>query len=109
MVDSVLFTARDRIRHVVVLMLENRSFDHLLGYLDYPGLEPLTDGDHPNPAGTTPNAPTIGVSHDAREILRLDPPHSHVSVKQQVHRRRHGYAMDGFVNAYARKLRGNED
>lgn len=27
---------RERIEHVVVLMLENRSFDHLLAYLRHP-------------------------------------------------------------------------
>jgi phospholipase C len=30
----------DRIAHVVVLMLENRSFDHLLGFSGIPGIEP---------------------------------------------------------------------
>ena len=32
------------IRHVVVLMLENRSFDHIFGYLDVPGVEGLGAG-----------------------------------------------------------------
>ncbi|MCA1708510.1 MAG: hypothetical protein LC808_36620 [Actinobacteria bacterium] len=31
-----------RIEHVVVLMLENRSFDHMLGFLDHP--DPDFDG-----------------------------------------------------------------
>jgi phospholipase C len=30
----------DRIAHVVVLMLENRSFDHLLGFAGIPGVDP---------------------------------------------------------------------
>jgi phospholipase C len=29
------------VKHVVVLMFENRSFDHMLGYLDHGGLEPI--------------------------------------------------------------------
>ncbi len=29
--------AKERVRHIVVLMLENRAFDHMLGYL--PGVE----------------------------------------------------------------------
>jgi phospholipase C len=29
--------------HVVVLMLENRSFDHMLGFLDHPGLDRLDE------------------------------------------------------------------
>jgi phospholipase C len=31
-----------RVEYVVVLMFENRSFDHLLGHLDHGGLEPVT-------------------------------------------------------------------
>jgi len=41
----------EKIEHIVVLMLENRSFDHMLGYLsleggrdDIDGLETLADG-----------------------------------------------------------------
>ena len=30
---------RQRIEHVVVVMLENRSFDHVLGYLDHPNAQ----------------------------------------------------------------------
>ena len=30
-------TGLSAIEHIVVLMLENRSFDHMLGYLYYPG------------------------------------------------------------------------
>jgi phospholipase C len=32
-----------RVEHVVVVMFENRSFDHLLGHLDHGGLEPVTE------------------------------------------------------------------
>ena len=32
--------ALDRIKHIVVLMLENRSFDHMLGYLKLSGRRP---------------------------------------------------------------------
>ena len=39
-----------RIRHIVVLMLENRSFDHMLGMLlpDIPGLRGLAAGQYVN-------------------------------------------------------------
>ena len=39
-----------RIRHIVVLMLENRSFDHMLGLLmpDIPGLRGVRAGDYFN-------------------------------------------------------------
>ena len=40
-------TAANPVSHIVVLMMENRSFDHLLGWLKaalVPGIEGLTSG-----------------------------------------------------------------
>src|SRR5262245_39082035 len=37
-------TNLDKIEHIVVLMMENRSFDHVLGYLSLEGLLPDVDG-----------------------------------------------------------------
>ncbi len=31
-----------QVEHIVVVMLENRSFDHMLGYLSLPESDPLT-------------------------------------------------------------------
>lgn len=43
-------TTDPRIRHIVVLMLENRSFDHMLGLLmrDVPDLRGVRGGDYSN-------------------------------------------------------------
>jgi Phosphoesterase family len=46
-----------KIDHVIVLMMENRSFDHVLGYLKLQGINPEVDGLEPamgnaDPAGT---------------------------------------------------------
>jgi phospholipase C len=35
----------DKVEHIVVLMLENRSFDHMLGYLSFEGAR--SDVDRP--------------------------------------------------------------
>ncbi len=63
------------IEHVVVLMLENRSFDHLLGFLDHPdpAFGRLVPGVHRNVAadGTDVWATAVGVPWG------LDPDHSH--------------------------------
>jgi phospholipase C len=106
--------------HVVVVMLENRSFDHLLGLLsdeqDYPGVR-LGDPLFSNPLDPTdPASERIGVTDDATFGIGLDPPHSHASVLEQLGRRRrtrgHRWlgvpAMDGFVAAYSRKIAGQE-
>ena len=34
----------DKVEHIVVLMLENRSFDHMLGYLSLEGARSDVDG-----------------------------------------------------------------
>jgi len=36
--------ALDQVEHIVVLMLENRSYDHMLGYLKLSGRRPGLDG-----------------------------------------------------------------
>ena len=37
----------EKVDHVVVVMLENRSFDHMLGYLSLTGGRPDIDGLRP--------------------------------------------------------------
>ena len=103
--------ARDRIEHVVVLMLENRSFDHLLGYLDHPhGDPPLHDGQYPNPKNLAqPAADCFGVTGDAQYVLERDPPHGHASAAMPTNGTRwRNFRMNGFVAAYNRKLVGRE-
>jgi len=74
-----------KIKHVVVLMLENRSFDHMLGYLktdQYP-INGLT-GHETNPVNLEPGAKEIGVQPDATDILVHDPGHEFSDVNVQV-------------------------
>jgi phospholipase C len=43
-------SALAQIKHIVVLMMENRSFDHMLGYLGLPGgLEGIDGLQHARP------------------------------------------------------------
>lgn len=101
------------IDHVVVLMFENRSFDHLLGLLsDDPAFPGVRAGD---PAFSNPVDPTdaskgrVSVSDDATPDLRFDPPHSHASVIEQLGLKPLGApTMEGFVASYARKIAGRE-
>ena len=69
------------IKHVVVLMLENRAFDHLLGYMKAQGTKPTIDGlsgtetnpEDPNapspPASVSPAAGNAEPSPDAGHEL----------------------------------------
>jgi len=57
----------EKINHVVVLMFENRSFDHMLGLLDHPKLPTVLDEPLPNPLDppTTADLPTTPSSSTA--------------------------------------------
>jgi phospholipase C len=68
-------------KHLVVLMMENSSCDHLLGFL--PGVDALT-GDETNPIG--PEGTLIKVSRNARTVHELipDPGHEFLNVNMQI-------------------------
>lgn len=97
--------------HVVVLVLENRSFDHMLGFLPHPnpafdGL--ISGGPYTNPPWR--GGPPIPATPDAKPVLPVDPNHSHDAVMQQL--RIEGLGADrratsqGFVASYEEKGRG---
>src|SRR5215472_4750067 len=95
------------VAHVVVLMLENRSFDHLLGYLPHP--DPAFDGLAGKGPYTNPGwrrGPAVAASPDAKLVLPVGPDHSHDAVMQQLTLRRGRPANRGFVISYERKGRG---
>jgi phospholipase C len=72
---------------VIVVMLENRSFDHLFGYLDppVPGFDGLAAGHDTNPLDPAhPERGTVRAERRARLALRVDPNHSHASVMAQL-------------------------
>jgi phospholipase C len=101
--------ALGRIEHVVVLMLENRSFDHMLGYLsledgrdDVDGLRPGMANDH---GGTRYPIHHLEATHFPDE--RWDPEHTATAADAQIN----DGAMDGFSASYAQTLaaRGVED
>lgn len=71
------------IEHVVVLMLENRSFDHLFGFLDHPSAFDGLNGSEWNPVSDTDNA-KIMVSKGAKPFIHPDPGHEHTQVLQQM-------------------------
>jgi phospholipase C len=76
----------EKINHVVVLMFENRSFDHMLGLLDHPKLPTVLDEPLPNPldpahhGGPTYNAFEL----DGYDTLTADPKHGFPDVMRQL-------------------------
>jgi len=84
-----------KIDHIVVLMMENRSFDHMLGYLSLRGgrtdIDGLAEGMH--------NV-VDGRRYDIRRLettaIQLDPCHSGACVAQQI-----ANGNGGFASSYA--------
>src|SRR5438445_11862450 len=76
------------IKHIVVLMMENRSFDHMLGLLmnEIPDLRGVRGGDWTNldDKGTV-HPLTDDAAYQGQ--LRVDPPHDFWSMLQQIYGR----------------------
>ena len=94
----------EQIEHFVLIMMENRSFDHYLGALNFPpenreDVEGLGVGVLPvNRHAGDPSSDT-GVPPWPLDDVRLeffDPPHEGPEVRQQWNKGQ----MDGFVSAY---------
>jgi phospholipase C len=102
----------DRIKHVVVLIMENRSFDHLLGYLEHP------DPAYPNLDRIKPSCPVDPAHSDGRRVstvasaspvLGTDPDHSHQAAMLQMFGREGtppvgAATMSGFIASYRRQI-----
>ena len=82
----------EHIRHVVVLMMENRSFDHFLGWL--PGADGQQAGlAYLDPAGA--NHSTHALAPDFQGCGFSDPDHSYQGGREEVD----GGRMDGWLRA----------
>ncbi|MGH8780044.1 alkaline phosphatase family protein [Paraburkholderia sp.] len=92
----------DPVRHVVVLMLENRSFDHMLGALrasfntDINGV----DSDHPGTNADAAFNRTVAQQPIAQPFVRtnFNVPHEFVDVREQISDRM-GHFIDAYRNA----------
>ena len=86
----------EKVDHIVILMLENRSFDHMLGYLSLTGGRPEIYGLRPGLAGEY-EGQTYPVHHLAATAVEMDPDHSASAIDQQVA----DGSMSGFVASAA--------
>ena len=96
----------EKVDHVVILMLENRSFDHMLGYLSLTSKRPDIDGLRAGFANEYQGR-VYPVHHLGTTALDVDPDHAADAVDEQVA----GGSMGGFVANAAATLagRGVED
>src|SRR5437868_4132599 len=95
------------VEHVVVLVLENRSFDHLLGHLDHPAGDQFDGtighpelGNHLQPSLTTSR--WYPATDEATYTFPVDPDHEHYAVLEQL-RRIGDRRNTGFVASYVHK------
>jgi phospholipase C len=97
------------IEHVIVLMLENRSYDHMLGYL--PNGHELTGDEFNRVEPSNLASEQVPVSNRSGYITAVDPAHDFVSVEKQLYGKS-GYIvnpapMNGFVAVYMEKAKGD--
>ena len=64
-------------------MLENRSFDHMLGYLSLSGRRPEIDGLRPGLANDYQGR-SYPVHHLAATAVQMDPDHSASAIDRQI-------------------------
>jgi phospholipase C len=93
----------EKVDHIVVLMMENRSFDHMLGYLSLEGGRGDVDGLREGLANEHQGR-TYPVHHLGTTVIAEDPDHSASSVDVQIG----GGNMDGFAASYAATLQSLE-
>jgi phospholipase C len=78
------------IEHVFVVMLENRSFDHMLGFSKIQGLDAVDghateiDGLSGNESNPSPAGGSVRVSSDAEFVMNGDPGHEFENVRLQL-------------------------
>lgn len=94
----------DRIDHFVFVMMENRSFDHMLGHLSHPDFGGRADVD-----GLDGSARELGGDFTGTQATPLpgpqpafwpNLPHDHRSIVRQIN----DGGMNGFASEYGRKL-----
>ncbi|WP_108816988.1 alkaline phosphatase family protein [Loktanella sp. Alg231-35] len=109
----------NEIKHFIFVMMENRSFDHMLGYLSHPQFGDRTDVDGlervqpPGPeivvAGAIQKSRVLGGDLEGtiatplpgpNPQFRPNLPHEHLSIMRQIN----NGEMNGFASEYARKL-----
>jgi len=88
-----------KIDHIVVLMMENRSFDHMVGYLKLEEGRTDIDGLSGNEFNLDPNGKKISINHLTNTQIDESPCHDTMCVTEQLG----GRTMNGFVTNFARR------
>lgn len=92
------------IKTIVVVMMENRSFDHMLGWLksSRPDIDGLTGLESNRLSGSDPSSPEIFVSDDA-VFIDSDPGHSFQAIREQIFGSSDTSAIPAPMNGFAQQ------
>src|SRR5208282_2957393 len=104
----------DKIKNIVIVMMENRSFDHMLGYLSLPpfsrsevagqSLDPAWLKQFTNFDAGQAIQPLLSTNPYTMPDS-FDPPHERPNIAAQIDPRQDGsYPMNGFVSAIPTKV-----
>ncbi len=98
----------DQLKHVVVLMMENRSFDHMLGSLKQ--VNPAIDGLNGDESNPDHDGNPAKVAQKAKYQGQLDPDPNHAfdAVNEQIFNGTPNAEMKGFINSYYRQQNDND-
>ena len=101
MVKASATPESDRIKHVVVLMMENRSFDHLLGGMSL--VDSTVEGVRPSKpyANKAPNGKTFKQQAGADWVVKRDLDHEHDGTMEELGAP--SDPMSGFVASYLKR------
>lgn len=101
MVKASATPENDPIKHVVVLMMENRSFDHMLGGMTK--IDPRVEGVRLNNPYTnkTPNGDAFKQLPGADWVITRDPDHEHKETLDQLGNSEN--PMSGFVSSFLKR------
>lgn len=92
------------IKTLVILVMENRSFDHVLGWLKStrPDIDGLTGTESNRISVSDPNSPEIFVSDDAF-FVDWDPGHSFQAIREQIFGSNDTFAKPAPMNGFAQQ------
>jgi phospholipase C len=95
---KALENLNSKVDHIVVVMLENRSFDHMLGYLSLEGGRDDVDGLRPGLSNSL-DGQAYPPIHLTDTSIEEDPSHTTFSISQQVANGNAGFVAD-FASHY---------
>lgn len=104
-----MISKRSPIEHILVLMMENRSYDHMLGYV--PNGHGLTGKEYNLVDPADPESEKVYVSNRSGYVTKVNPAHDVVNVERQLYgdvgKIVHPAPMNGFVKVQIETAKGD--